>query len=182
MIQRRLVAVLRNRSDGRNRSGGDGRRVSRKRDFGGGSLGVGVLLGAIPRDMAGLATLVAGLASSVQRATVGGGAVARDVTKLAACVALHRLRLTVTSEVIRAAALVAGGRSRAARKAAAALGESASVAATGNRSASAHVHASRVRAGALGYELATSVPQSPCCHGRAIDSSLTAKWPGCPQL
>lgn len=147
MDWRGLVEALRNRSDGRSRGGGDDGWVGRKRNFGGRSLGVGVLLGAISRDVAGLATLVAGLASSVQRAAVGSSAVARNVAELAACVALHRLCLTVTSEVVRATALVAGGRSSAARKATA-LGESASEATAGNRSASAHVRASGIRAGA----------------------------------
>lgn len=59
--------------------------------------------------MASLATPVAGLASSVKRTAVRGRAVTGDVTELAAGVALHGLSLAVTSEVVRAAALVAAG-------------------------------------------------------------------------
>lgn len=59
--------------------------------------------------MASLATPVAGLASSVERATVRGRAVTGDVTELAASVALHGLSLAVASEVVRATALVAAG-------------------------------------------------------------------------
>ena len=66
-------------------------------------------LGAVPADVASLATPVAGLASSVERATVRGRAVTGDVTELAASVALHGLSLAVASEVVRATALVAAG-------------------------------------------------------------------------
>lgn len=59
--------------------------------------------------MTGLATLVADLAGLAQRATVGGGAVTRDVTKLAAGVALHGLGLAVTGEVVGTTTLVAHG-------------------------------------------------------------------------
>lgn len=74
----------------------------------------GVLLGAFPGDVAGLTALVARLARRVERAAVGSGAVTRDVTELAASVALHRLRLAVTGEVVGATALVAGRGARAA--------------------------------------------------------------------
>lgn len=66
-------------------------------------------LSAVPADVASLATPVAGLASSVERAAVRGRAVTGDVTKLAASVALHGLSLAVASEVVRATALVAAG-------------------------------------------------------------------------
>jgi hypothetical protein len=65
------------------------------------------LVGAVARDVAGLAALVASLAGGVEWAAVGGGAVTRDVAELAAGIALHRLRLAVASKVVRAAALVA---------------------------------------------------------------------------
>lgn len=68
------------------------------------------LLGAVTRDVARLAALVARLAGRVERAAVGRRAVARNVAQLAAGIALHRLRLAVASKVIRPAALVAGRR------------------------------------------------------------------------
>jgi hypothetical protein len=66
-------------------------------------------LSAVSADVAGLAAPVAGLASSVERATVRGRAVTGDVTELTASVALHGLSLAVASKVVRAAALVAAG-------------------------------------------------------------------------
>jgi hypothetical protein len=83
------------------------------------------LLAAVTRDVSGLAALVAGLAGRVERAAVGGGAVARDVSELATGVALHGLRLAVTSKVVGAAALVAGRLASAADKASPCLGEAA---------------------------------------------------------
>lgn len=67
-------------------------------------------LGAVSADVAGFTTPVAGLAGSVERASVRGRAVTGDVTELAASVALHGLSLAVASEVVRATALVAAGR------------------------------------------------------------------------
>jgi hypothetical protein len=66
-------------------------------------------LSAVPADVASLATPVAGLASSVERAAVWGRAVTGNVTELAASVALHGLSLAVASEVVGATALVAAG-------------------------------------------------------------------------
>lgn len=66
-------------------------------------------LGAVAADVASLTAPVAGLASGVERATVRGGAVTGDVTKLAASVALHGLSLAVASEVVGTTALVAAG-------------------------------------------------------------------------
>lgn len=74
------------------------------------------LLGAVTRNVAGLATLIAGLTSSVERATVGRGAVAGNVAKLSAGVALHGLCLAVPSKVVGSTALVAGGRTGASSK------------------------------------------------------------------
>ena len=62
---------------------------------------------AILGDVTSLATAVAGLASSVEGAAIGSGTVARDVSQLAAGIALHGLRLAVTSIVVRSSALVA---------------------------------------------------------------------------
>lgn len=66
-------------------------------------------LSAVAADVASLTAPVAGLASSVERATVRGRAVTGDVTKLAASVALHGLSLAVASKVVGATALVAAG-------------------------------------------------------------------------
>ena len=66
-------------------------------------------LGAVAADVASLTAPVAGLASSVKRATVRGRAVTGDVAKLAASVALHGLSLAVASEVVGTTALVAAG-------------------------------------------------------------------------
>lgn len=84
--------------------------------------------------MASLAATVAGLAGSVERTAVGGGAVARDVAKLAASVALHGLSLAIAGKVVRATALVASGRTRAASETTA----EATVAAARNASAAAN--------------------------------------------
>ncbi|KAI0536447.1 hypothetical protein GGR58DRAFT_395230 [Xylaria digitata] len=71
--------------------------------------------------MAGLAALVAGLTSRVERAAVRGGAIARDVTKLATSIAFHSLGLAVSSKVVRAAALVASCMAGATSKTAASI-------------------------------------------------------------
>lgn len=63
--------------------------------------------------MAGLAALVAGLASSVERAAIWSGTVTADVAELAACEALQGLGLAVSGEVVALTALVAGGWARA---------------------------------------------------------------------
>jgi len=61
----------------------------------------------------GLAALVANLALlRVDRAAVGRSAIPRDVSKLAASIALHGLSLAVAGKVVRSAALVAGSRTR----------------------------------------------------------------------
>ena len=99
----------------------------------------GSLLGAVAGNVAGLAALVAGLASSVEGAAVGCGAVAGDVTELAAGIALHGLCLTITGEVVGATALVAGGRPRTAGETPAGV---TSVAATGDRPTPTHTDAS----------------------------------------
>lgn len=90
-------------------------------------------LGAVLGDMADLAAPVAGLAGRIgERAAVGRGAVARDVSQLAAGVALHGLGLAVPSKVVRPSALVAQSRATAG----VAATESA-VASTGHASAAA---------------------------------------------
>lgn len=74
------------------------------------NLSGGLLAGAIPRDVASLAALVASLASSAERTSVGSRAVPRDMTELATSVTLHGLCLAVASKVVRTTALVACGR------------------------------------------------------------------------
>lgn len=86
--------------------------------------------------MAGLAALVAGLASGVQGTAVGGGAIPGDVAKFATSIALHGLSLAVTSKVVGATALVASSRARAVGEASAAI--TANEAATAHGSATAH--------------------------------------------
>ena len=57
--------------------------------------------------MSSFSTAVACLSSSVERSAVRSRAVARDVAKLAACVAFLRLRLTIASEVVGSSTLIA---------------------------------------------------------------------------
>jgi hypothetical protein len=99
--------------------------------------------------VAGLTALVAGLASSVQRATVRGGAVTGDVTELATSVALHGLSLAVAGKVVWSTALVAGsGTGTTADEATAATISTETTAARGYGTATAHVGASGVSASA----------------------------------
>ncbi|KFY35667.1 hypothetical protein V494_05707 [Pseudogymnoascus sp. VKM F-4513 (FW-928)] len=70
-------------------------------------------LRAVARDMAGLATLVTGLACSVERTAVWCGAVTADVAELAAGETLQCLSLAVSGKVVALTALVAGGWARA---------------------------------------------------------------------
>jgi hypothetical protein len=72
-----------------------------------------ILLVAFTGDMAGLATAVASLASSVERASIGSSALARNVSKLTTSVTLHGLSLAVAGKVVRTTALVASSRARA---------------------------------------------------------------------
>lgn len=102
--------------------------------------------------MSSLTALVAGLASGVERATVGSSAVSGDVTELAAGVALHSLSLAVTSKVVGTTALVASGRARTTGKAASAV--ATGEATTAHRSTAAHgARANGVRASALSYKV-----------------------------
>lgn len=68
--------------------------------------------------MARLTAAVARLSGSVQWTTVGSGAITGDVAKLSTGVALHGLGLAITSKVVGTTALVAGGRTGTASKAA----------------------------------------------------------------
>jgi hypothetical protein len=60
--------------------------------------------------VASLTALVASLASSAEGTSVGSRAVPRDVTELAAGVALHSLGLAIPGEVVGSTALVASCR------------------------------------------------------------------------
>lgn len=126
--------ILCHRGDGSHRSGSSGNTANI--DLGG-HLAVGILLRAVAGDVTSLAALVAALAGSVERTAVGGRAVARNVTKLAAGIALHGLSLAITSVVIGTTALVASGRARSACEPTAS-GESAGESAAAHWSAAAH--------------------------------------------
>jgi hypothetical protein len=80
------------------------------------TIAINLSLAAIAGDVASLATAVAGLASSVERAAVGCSAVTGNVTQFATGVALHGLSLAIPSKVVWSTALVAGSRTRAASK------------------------------------------------------------------
>lgn len=67
-----------------------------------------IFFGAIARNVTRLATLVASLANRIEGTTVRGSAIPRDMAQLAAGVALHRLCLAITGEVVGATALIAG--------------------------------------------------------------------------
>lgn len=123
-----LVSRLSNsgrRSNGR-RNRGSSRGSSR--------VAVDFSLGAVPRNVAGFAAAVAGLAGSVEWAAVRSGAVTGNVSELATGVALHGLSLAITGEVVRSATLVASSRASAASEAA----PEASITATGSASTAAH--------------------------------------------
>lgn len=118
-----------------------------------------VLLRAVAGNVTGFATSITGLASSVQRTAVRGGTVARNMTELATGVALHRLRLAVTSKVVRTTTLVAGGRTSTAD-------ESTSSAHTADEAATAHgsttthsTRAGRIWAGALERTVSLRAPK-----------------------
>lgn len=133
-------------SHGGNRSHGGSRNIVKVHNLVV-DLGVGGLLGAIARDVASLAALVASLASSVQGAAVGGSAIPGDVAELAASIALHGLRLAVTSEMVGATALVASSGTRAVGEASTTI--AADEAATAHGSTTAHTSIARVGASTL---------------------------------
>ena len=112
-----------------------------------GTVTVDLGLGAIARDVAGFTTAVAGLSGCVERTAVGGSAVAGDVAKLAASVALHGLSLAVAGEMVRSTALVASCRATASK----AAPEAATVRTTGSASAPSHA---RARVGAVTSQVA----------------------------
>lgn len=113
------------------------------------AVGVG-LVGAVARDVAGLAALVAGLAGSVERAAVRSRAIAGDVAELAASVALHGLSLAVACEMVGSAALVAGSGTSTANEATTA--ETAETATANGDATLGHTASGGVGAGALWEE------------------------------
>lgn len=80
------------------------------------SVAVRLGLAAIAGDVASLATAIAGLASSVERAAVGCSAVTGNMAQFATGVTLHCLSLAISGEVVWSTALVAGSRTRATSK------------------------------------------------------------------
>lgn len=111
-------------------------------------------LWALSRDVTGLATVITSLAGNAQRTSARGRALLGNMTKLAAGIALHGLRLTIPSEVVGPTALVASGRSWAAGVPTTAV---TAKAATADRSATATKRRdpTRIRAVALCGSLAT---------------------------
>ena len=111
-------------------------------------LPVDILLRAVARDVAGLATLIAGLAGGVQGPAVGSGAVAGDVTQFTTSIAFHSLGLAVPSKMVRPAALVARSRAGPAGESAAAA-VAVAVGGTGDRAATTKTDSSGGRASTL---------------------------------
>jgi hypothetical protein len=110
---------------------------------------VGGLLGAVAGDVTGFSALVASLSGRVERTAIGSRAVARDVTELAASVALHSLSLAIAGEVVRSTTLVARSRARTTDEAATAAGEPSITATARGWATAAHVDTSGVRASTL---------------------------------
>lgn len=99
----------------------------------------GSLLRAVSGDVSSFATLVAGLARSVQGAAVGGSAVARNMAQLAASIALHGLSLAISREVVGATTLVASSRASTSGETATST-EAATEASTSNRRATGNTN------------------------------------------
>lgn len=119
-------------------SSGGGNRLDRSSGSSGDrstAFAVDLGLSAVTRDVAGLTAAVASLAGSVQWAAVRSRAVAGNVTKLAAGIALHGLSLAITGEVVGTTTLVASGRAALASET---TTESSSVAAARSTSSTAH--------------------------------------------
>lgn len=116
------------------------------------------LLRAVAGNVAGLTTLVASLSGRVQGTAIGSRAVARDVTELAASIALHGLSLAITGKVIRSTTLIARSRARATNKSTPAASKSSiTTTARTNWAATAHVDTSGVRASASQVAWLTAV-------------------------
>jgi hypothetical protein len=103
--------------------------------------------------MSSLATAVAGLASSVERAAVRCSAVARNVTQFATGVALHGLSLAISGEMVWSATLVAGSRTRATSKGAPST--ESTECATGRATSTTSHASSSTRVGAVAGQVAS---------------------------
>lgn len=128
------------RSNGRSRNAADINLLRNLANTG------SVLLRAVTRDVSSLTALIASLASSVERTAVRSSTIPRDVTELAAGIALHGLSLAITSKVVGTTTLVASGRART-------TGETTTAVTTGEAttthgSTTAHSRTNRVGAGA----------------------------------
>lgn len=151
------MCCLSHGSDRSNRGSRNAANVDLRRDL---ANTRGVLLGAVAGDVSGLTALVTGLSSSVERATVGCGAVSGDVAELATGVALHSLSLAITGKVVGTTALVASSRARATGETTAAV--TTGEATTTHRSTTAHgARADRVRTGALLHKISYISRQRP---------------------
>lgn len=128
---------------------GDWRRNGAQVDIRGDGLGDNVLVGAVPRNVAGLVASVASFASRVKRASTWRSALFGDVTKLATGVALHGLCLAVTGKVVGATTLVAS-RSTACLESAASA-EASLEATSADGSSTTGTNSSRALAVALSY-------------------------------
>jgi hypothetical protein len=136
----------------------------------------GILLRAVPRDVAGFTALVAGLPSSVERTAVGGSAVAGDVAQLAASVALHGLGLAIPRKVVRAATLITGSGARAASKATTAAAVGTRISAASNGGAATHGTDGVGTSTLFACVLARKLPS--IFTSRQFINVLTARWPG----
>ena len=138
-----FLSNSRSRSSGLNWSSGSsgGGRSSSSRSRSSRRVTVHLCLRAITGDVASFTATVAGLACRIKACwtSIRSGAVAGNMTKLAAGIALHGLGLAIASEVIRTTALVASSCASSASEAS----SEASVSTTRGTCSTAH---SRVRA------------------------------------
>lgn len=86
------------------------RRNRAQIDIGGDRLSSGFLVRAVPCNVSCLVASVAGFTRSIERATPGCSALLANMPEFAASIALHGLRLAVTSKVVGPTALVASSR------------------------------------------------------------------------
>lgn len=133
-------------------------------------------LSAVTADVAERSAAVAGLAGGVERTTVRGGAIAGDMARLAASVALHGLSLAVTSEVVRATTLVAGGR------AAAELGGATEAGSAVGTTGSHRGTAAKARAGRAVTRLQIFRQKKKVPVTIIGEKGKLTKWPAKPQL
>lgn len=136
-----------------------------------------VLLRAVTRDVSSLTALITSLASSVERTAVRSSAIPRDVTELAAGIALHGLSLAITSKVVGTTTLVASSRARTTSETTTAV--TTGEATTTHGSTTAHSRTNRVGAGAskvtgLATVVAAAASASAAqAEGRAVSLDVT---------